>query len=234
MKAHAEKEFDRYAGSYEADLETSIPDALAEGDYFAQYKIDILAARMSGRSQSTILDFGCGVGLSLSLLRERFPASEVRGYDVSSESLKLARERVGTVHLTDDLDTLPAAGFDIILAANVFHHIPPAERIDAFTRCHGLLRDGGRMFLFEHNPLNPVTRRVFERCSFDRDAEMIRRPEAIRLARSGGLVVVRADYTLFFPKQLSMLRPLERFLCRLPLGAQYCLELTPDTSARPI
>jgi SAM-dependent methyltransferase len=234
MNEQVEKEFDRYARAYEADLATSIPGSLSDGHYFAEYKIEWVARRMAGRAQTAVLDFGCGVGLSLALLKQRFPHAALYGYDVSSESLNLARSRAQSAKLTDDADSLPARGFDVIFAANVFHHIPVAERIAAFRLCRDLLREDGRFFLFEHNPLNPLTRYVFERCSFDRDAEMIPRPEAMRLAGIAGLSVVRADYTLFFPKQLALLRPLERLLGRLPIGAQYCIELssrTPDGQA---
>src|SRR5262249_50895625 len=110
--------------------------------------------------------------------------------------------------------------------ANVFHHIPCADRIAVMARCKSLMRTGGRLFLFEHNPLNPVTRRIFERCPFDQGATMLRRREALVLAEAVGLSVIRSEYTLFFPRQLRLLRPFERLLGWFPLGAQYCVEMT--------
>jgi hypothetical protein len=83
------------------------------------------------------------------------------------------------------------------------------------------------MGIFEHNPLNPLTRYVFEHCVFDRDAEMIPRNKLIEEAAGAGLSVRNKEYTLFFPKPLAAFRPLERWLGWLPLGAQYYLELTP-------
>ena len=225
MNKRTPPEFDHYAGRYEADLKQSIPSSLAEDQYFAEYKIRYVAHRIGSHDPMSLLDFGCGVGRSLCLLNKQFPNTELWGYDVSTQSVELARQHAKMAHLTSNLDDLPIAGLDVIFAANVFHHIPHAERMGALAQCKRLLRDNGRIFLFEHNPFNPVTRFIFERCPFDEGAVMLRRREAIALAEKVGLSVVRSDYTLFFPRQLSFLRPMERLLGWLPLGAQYCVEM---------
>jgi SAM-dependent methyltransferase len=218
-------EFDQYADRYESDLRGSIPAALAEDRYFAEYKVLHVSRRLDGRQPRTFLDFGCGIGRSLCLVNEHFPGTKLWGYDVSSDSIALARERAGMANLTSNLDELPAGSFDVVFAANVFHHIPLGERVQSLAMCKRLLASGGRLFVFEHNPLNPVTRSIFERCPYDADAVMVPRREMFGLAEKAGLQVVRSDYTLFFPRQLSLLRPLEAALGWLPLGAQYCVEL---------
>ena len=81
------------------------------------------------------------------------------------------------------------------------------------------------MFLFEHNPFNPVTRHIFERCPFDADAEMLPMKEARTLADNAGLRINRCGYTLFFPRQLSFLRGLEPMLRGIPIGAQYYVQM---------
>lgn len=225
MKKITPPEFDHYADRYETDLKKSIPVAFSEDQYFAEYKIRYIAHRIGVHAPKSLLDFGCGVGRSLGLLNTQFPDTELWGFDVSAQSVKLARQHAGTANLTSNLNDLPVGGLDVIFAANVFHHIPPKERMEALSHCKRLLRDGGRVFLFEHNPFNPVTRLIFERCAFDEGAVMLRLREVVKLAESVGLNVVRSDYTLFFPRQLSFLRPMERLLGWLPLGAQYCVEM---------
>lgn len=219
-------EFDQYAERFEEDMRQSIPAAFAEGQYFAEYKIRHVARRLLGHDVTSFLDFGCGVGHSLCFAHAQFPNAELWGYDVSTQCLEFARQRVSIAKLTSDLNNLPTSGFDVIFAANVFHHIPFANRIAVMAQCKSLLRASGRLFLFEHNPLNPVTRRIFERCPFDKGATMLRRREALLLAAAVGLSVIRSDYTLFFPRQLRLLRPFEHMLGWVPLGAQYCVEMT--------
>lgn len=226
MNKNSLPEFDQYATRYQADLNQSIPSAFAEDSYFAEYKIRYISRRIGSNHPTRLLDFGCGIGRSLSLLNKQFPNAELWGYDVSSQSVELASQQyLGIAHLTSNLDDLPIAGFDIIFTANVFHHIPLTERIEALIRCKRLLSNSGRIFLFEHNPFNPVTRLIFERCPFDKGAVMLKQREALSLAEKAGLKVVRSDYTLFFPHQLSFLRPMEQLLGWLPLGAQYCVEM---------
>jgi ubiquinone/menaquinone biosynthesis C-methylase UbiE len=224
MNRQPDPEFDRFAANYEEMLQASLPASQAEDPYYAEYKVRHMAARMP--TPSKVLDFGCGVGKSLPLLRQQFPHAELWGYDVSPDSLRLAQGAAPEARLTTDWQAMPANGLEMILAANVFHHIPPAEQPSTLQGCRKLLKPGvGRMFIFEHNPFNPVTRRVFERCPFDAHANMIPRSHMLELCTATGLRVVRSDFTLFFPKQLAALRPLERWLGWIPLGAQYCVEL---------
>lgn len=218
-------EFDQYARKYDQVLGQAIPDSLNEDSYFAEYKIALAARRCGGSNPLRILDFGCGSGRGLPFLQKYFPKSELWGYDVSPESLAVARGRSSTAHLVQDWANIAPHRFDLIMAANVFHHIPKAERSATLDRCREVLSDIGQIYLFEHNPYNPVTRRVFERCPFDVEAEMLSRKHALALAEGAGLRVVHRGYTLFFPRPVSFLRPLESMMEWLPLGAQYYVQM---------
>jgi hypothetical protein len=74
--------------------------------------------------------------------------------------------------------------------------------------------------LFEHNPLNPLTRKAVRGCKFDRDAELLGRRETARLLTEAGLFP-RRRYIEFFPRESGLLRRIEVRLGWLPLGAQY-------------
>jgi SAM-dependent methyltransferase len=219
-------EFDQYADQYDRLLSDTIPDSLNEDGYFAEYKISLMHALLGDVMPARILDFGCGAGRSLPFLDRYFPSSELWGYDVSPESIRLAAQRVPRASLHSDWNSIASTTFDVVIATNVFHHIPPAERSLALMQCRQVLADQGQMFLFEHNPFNPVTRWIFERCPFDQDAEMLSMKSARNLASTIGMRIVDAGYTLFFPRPLAWLRPLERSLRWLPLGAQYYVQMT--------
>ena len=218
-------EFDKFADEYDQVLGETIPDGLNENTYFAEYKIALMAARLKGRSVVRILDFGCGAGRSLPFLKRYFPNSEIWGYDVSTESLKTASSHSPEANLFSDWSTLGEVQFDAIIAANVFHHIPVVERLRALLMCRESLTVGGQMFMFEHNPYNPMTRWIFERCPFDADAEMLNLSAALDLANKAGYTSEHHAYTLFFPKPLAFLRSIEPWLKRLPLGAQYYVQM---------
>jgi len=217
-------EFDRFADSYDQTLKAALPAGLDEDQYFARYKIDFLSRATRQRAVASVLDFGCGAGRSLAYLVAAFPQAVVAGYDPSAESIRLAAERVPAAKVTDDWAAASQRRFDLVLGANVFHHVPRADISPWLRRCGEALAPGGSLFIFEHNPWNPATRYVFERCPFDSDAKMIPRRELVDLGKQAGLEVKASSYTLFFPKPLKVFRPIERWLGWLPLGAQYCVE----------
>jgi hypothetical protein len=93
--------------------------------------------------------------------------------------------------------------------------------MQALGYCHERLRTGGRLFVFEHNPYNPVTRHLVNTCPFDADAVLLTRAETVALLKTAGLEPSAAAYCLFFPRLLAGLRPLETWLGWLPLGGQY-------------
>lgn len=218
-------EFDQYAAQYDQVLDDTIPDGLSEDRYFAEYKISLMKARIGKIKPVRILDFGCGAGRSLPYLRQYFPDAELWGYDVSSASLKVAAERIPFVKLFSNWDAIIDIRFDAIIAANVFHHIPSVERQQALVQCHESLTTKGQMFLFEHNPLNPAARWIFERCPFDADAEMLSLKTTLDLIWKAGFNSEQHGYTLFFPRPLAFLRWLEPWLINLPFGAQYYVQM---------
>lgn len=218
-------EFDQFAENYNEVLADSMPAGLAEDRYFAEYKIQIIADRLKGRPVKRILDYGCGAGRSLVFLKAFFPDAEIWGYDVSGDSLKEAAIANPDATLHSDLNAITDGCFDAILMANVMHHIPLDQRSNAMEVCREKLGKDGAMFVFEHNPYNPLTRHVFERCPFDVDAEMLNLRTMVQLARDSNFSITRSAYTLFFPKPLKFLRPAERALQKLPLGAQYYVQL---------
>ncbi len=88
------------------------------------------------------------------------------------------------------------------------------------TTIHELLAPGGRLVIFEHNPLNPVTRRAVAACPFDDNAVLLWPWEVKNLLRGVNLVEIDLDFIVFFPRALSPMRPLEPKLSWLPMGAQ--------------
>lgn len=222
--------FDRYARAYRDLHRTSVQASGEEPDYFAAYKVDYLAASLDSKAAASpmeILDFGCGVGGSIAHLRRQFPTAGLFGADVSGESLDLAGQAHPDVtfsRIGSDRIELPSASVDVVMAACVYHHIPPAERAHWTGEIHRVLRPGGRLYVFEHNPRNPLTQKVVRDCPFDDDAILLQSKETRTLFTQAGFGDIRLDYIVFFPRQLAWLRSCEKLLGWLPLGAQYVVQ----------
>jgi hypothetical protein len=75
--------------------------------------------------------------------------------------------------------------------------------------------------VFEHNPLNPLTRYAVSRCELDEDAVLLGARAVRELLAGAGLAVGERAHLLFFPWAGGPWRWLEGKLRGVPLGAQY-------------
>ena len=212
-------DFDQYAGQYEAILAAQTNFFDGDSNYFARYKIE-LAQQLVG-NVNTVLDFGCGIGRSMPHLREVFPNAEIVGCDPSNESLAMAREQNPSCRFVSMDELGEDTKFDLVIASCVFHHIPPQDRQMAIRYCYSRLKEGGHFIIFEHNPLNPLTVHAVNTCEFDEHAKLIRAGQMLKRCSLAGFSSKLHRYRIFFPRSLRYLRPLERYLTWLPLGAQY-------------
>ncbi len=227
-----EPEFDAVADEYEALHSENVRASGYSTAYFAEYKVREVADYLAGRGRAgqelAVLNFGCGIGNTEGFLRRHLPAAVIYGVDVSPRSIAHAQSRhrdLAGVHFSVyDGETLPwNFAFDVIFVANVLHHVPRPEHVAMLRMLRGSLRPGGTLFLFEHNPWNPVTVRAVKTCAFDRGAVLLSPRYARRILAQAGFRWCGLRFTLFFPKLLAALHPLEKFLRKVPLGAQYYL-----------
>lgn len=222
-----EAEFDTFADEYLADHAENIRITGEDPAYFARYKLDELRRLWSLRRFSepgSVLDFGSGIGASLPHLAQAFPAADITAFDVSRRSLAIAAQRHGQIASFvhgHDTDALEERGFDLIFTSCVFHHIEADRHEGLLAGLRSRLRPGGKLVVFEHNPINPVTRYIVATCSFDVNAVLIPARRLAALQRRAGFARVECRFTGFFPHALARLRRYEPFLARLPLGAQY-------------
>lgn len=221
-------DFDRFAGSYNELLREKTSFFTDDEKYFARYKVEI-ARGLLERAPARILEFGCGIGRNIPFLREAFPAAEIMGSDVSEKSLETARaENPGTHFWTEGRSEGERSGFDLVFVAGVFHHIPPGERAGAAQTIHSRLNPGGSVVVFEHNPLNPVTRKIVNDCPYDEGVILLRMGEMRALLDRAQLRAAGGGYSLFFPPRLKALTRFERYLRVLPLGGQYWVRAAKD------
>jgi SAM-dependent methyltransferase len=216
------KNFDEYAEDYDTILKEKLKVFGEETDYYAESKIRIIQENIR-KSPARILEFGCGIGTNIRWLLDFFPNASVFGCDVSERSLEKASSRYQSVNFFPIKDDCidPSGRFDVVLVANVFHHILPEQREETMKKLANYVADGGEIFIFEHNPCNPLTRYIVHICPFDKDVTLLWPKETRCLCDRAGFKVVSRKYILFFPSFLKKLRSLEAKLGWLPLGGQY-------------
>jgi SAM-dependent methyltransferase len=218
-------EFDRYAEKYDSALAKGLSVSGESKEYFAEGRVQWLGKCLGrmGHEAGALVDFGCGIGSTTPYLLKLPGAKSVLGLEVSPESLKVAERTHGSTRVRFELSSQyrPAGNLDLAFCNGVFHHIPPAARADAVNYIFETLRPGGLFSLWENNPWNPGTRYLMSRIPFDRDAIMLSHLEVRKLLREAGFEILRMDFLFVFPRALKSLRPMERWMTGLPIGAQY-------------
>ncbi|HEY5124819.1 MAG TPA: class I SAM-dependent methyltransferase [Ignavibacteria bacterium] len=216
-------DFDHYAEDYDRVLAEDLSMFGEESRYFAEYKIKLVREKLSDKPLN-ILDFGCGIGRNLKYFNKFFPEANISGCDISAKSIEIAQKNnpdSAFFILNDENIKKHINKFDLIFTSCVFHHIQPALRIDSMNQIDSMLKVKGIFFIFEHNPYNPVTRKIVKDCIWDEDAILLNTKEMLALTEGIGFKLKEMKYTLFFPAFLKLFRFSEKYLGSLPLGGQY-------------
>jgi ubiquinone/menaquinone biosynthesis C-methylase UbiE len=219
-------EFDDYADSYTDAVQNSIDFCGQELEYFtrrkAEHLLEIMRRNVGDPARLSVLDVGCGVGATDALLAS--DVGDLHGVDMSSESVERARHRNPTVtyraYAGEELPYADAS-MDVAFAICVLHHVDVADRAAFVAELRRVVRPGGLVVVFEHNPYNPLTRKVVRDCPFDEGVVLIEQRTARNLLSEAGLRPFESRYIIYFPFDKRFVAPVERKLGWLPLGAQH-------------
>lgn len=217
-------DFDNYIENYNQLLNDNTKLFSSNEEYFARYKVDVIRRR-TRTSVRRLLEYGCGIGRNITFLQQAFPDALIMGSDISTASLEFARNKNPHVQFIHEKETPPSiGGFDLILVAGVYHHVPITQRQQITKILFTRLAPGGLLFVFEHNPYNPVTRHIVNTCPYDRDAILLRPSEMKQYLQKSGFYVEHSSYCLFVPPRFSRLTFLEKKMGWLPLGGQFWIQ----------
>ena len=126
--------FDRRIGTYEEHM----------SPWREHYKwiADILPDNIE-----RILDIGCGTGLELDKIFERFPSLDVTCVDISEEMLRVLEKKHGHRSLTvirgDYFTQELGKNYDAVIAFETLHHFTRDQKTKLFRRLRSALADGG-------------------------------------------------------------------------------------------
>jgi ubiquinone/menaquinone biosynthesis C-methylase UbiE len=218
--------FDVYDKSYTKAVQASIDFCGLPHNFFMAAKADVLreliGSSFTPGQKPTALDVGCGIGTFHPYIRDLFGRS--CGTDVSASCIEQAkRNNPGVEYKACTGAGLPYADaeFDLAMAICVLHHVPVMDRARFIAEMQRVTRRGGVVCVIEHNPFNPLTRLSVARCEFDRDAVLLRSRQTEQLLADVRLRNVTSRYFLLLPSAAPLPRRVERWLARLPVGAQY-------------
>lgn len=218
--------FDAYGHSYASSVNDAVAFTGLSLDFVtkvkADYIVDLAIQHCGAHSHLSVMDIGCGIGNFHPLLKPKF--ERLVGVDISPVSIDLARENnAGVDYQLYDGHRLPYPNncFDVAFTVCVMHHVPPDQWPDFTSEMLRVLKPDGLALVFEHNPANPLTMRIVNRCPFDADAVLLPRRRTINLLKDAGFRDVRARSILSVPPAGHLLRWVDRMFGRLPFGAQY-------------
>ena len=224
-------EFDAYSRAYDQAVNESIAFTGLSVDYFtrvkADYLIDLIADHSGDPKKVSVLDVGCGVGNYHKLIVDR--VGMVTGVDVSESCIEVAKKHNPQVNYQayeGERLPFPDATFDVAFTVCVMHHVPPAQWPLFTTEMKRVLKPGGMVAVFEHNPRNPLTQRIVSNCVFDKTAVLLPYQTTRKLVEGAGFrdIVDRSIINILPSGRL--LRSLDLGLGRLRLGAQYFVKAT--------
>jgi 2-polyprenyl-6-hydroxyphenyl methylase/3-demethylubiquinone-9 3-methyltransferase len=101
----------------------------------------------AGPAPSSILELGCGEGAVTSRLSRAFPDAAILGVDVTPRVGRLFDGRGDKVSFeqkpVQQVALERPGSFDLLIAVDVIHHIPPAERLSVLQAARKTLASGG-------------------------------------------------------------------------------------------
>jgi SAM-dependent methyltransferase len=219
-------DFDTHATAYEEKVDRSVSFTGRDGAFYARRKVELLEEivrpRLGSLQGLSVLDVGCGTGTT-----DRHFVSRVRslhGVDISEEMLVQARRRVPTADFSwYDGDKLPFAdeSFDLVVAISVLHHVPFSKRFKIVSEMVRVTRSQGFVAVFEHNPLNPLTRHAVNTCETDENELLLSSHHVVALLKEAADKDPELRHFLFSPLGGAIGCSLDRHLRRVRLGAQY-------------
>jgi hypothetical protein len=105
----------------------------------------------------------------------------------------------------------------VVIAVCALHHVPKSDRFKLVNEMVRVVRSQGIVAIFEHNPLNPLTRHAVNTCEFEKDAIQLCSRETTDMLRDVAHAQAGLCHYLYFPLGGRVGLALDR----LPQAGQY-------------
>src|SRR5271154_618703 len=142
-------EFDAFASSYNEHLNHSVRISGDTSDYFAAYKAAFIARKIAPNG-GKLLDYGCGIGLLAGHLKRSFPNVQIDGFDVSQDCVGQIDKSLAQRGVFTSDSNVAGHSYDVIVLANVLHHVKPANRANLLLDIRSRLSGKRKLVNFQH------------------------------------------------------------------------------------
>ncbi len=174
-------------------------------DYVLRDAVADLRYMIGGRLRpgATMLEAGCGIGLSFPLLDEHFQPKKIIGFDIDEASLQKAaatprdcNAEIDLVHGTASHMEFPDNSFDLIFCHQLIHHVKDQPRV--LKELYRVLAPGG--YLLSSESCRNFIESIWVRLLF-RHPKMVQKTadEYIQLMKNAGFEMGEHDVKKWVP-----------------------------------
>lgn len=196
-------------------------------EHYLHRRADYLLRNAPGQRA---LDVGAGTGVLAERLTHR--GLSVVALDPFPQMLEQVQRRqpaIETVVAHGDAIPFPDDTFDLTYSVAVMHHIADPDRVrQTIAEMVRVTRPGGRVVIWDHNPLNPYWPIIMRRVPQDNGAErLIPMAELIAGLTDAGAVILRAERRSLMPefvpeRFMPLARAIERMAEMTPGARRFC------------
>lgn len=218
----SEENFDEIAAEYDESLPAHVVA------HYLDKRVRFISEHTGAPGRG--LDVGCGTGV----LAARLAALgwEMEGIDPSQGMLDVmardAPEVKGARAFGDDLP-FDGDGFDLVVTVAALHHVADPDAVrGTLVEMARVVRPGGRIVVWDHNPRNPYWKLLMARVPQDDGTErLIPEAEVLGGLDAGGAKVLSSDQLGFVPdfvppRMLPAMAKVEGAVERTPLLRRLC------------
>jgi SAM-dependent methyltransferase len=216
-RAEEQTNFDAIAGIYDSVF----PPHIIE--HYVKRRTSYLLRHAAVHGQS-VLDVGAGTGLLAERLSDLgLGVVALDPFPQMLGQLQQRRPDIATVEARGDDIPFPNNAFDLTYSVAVMHHIAEPSLVRrTLSEMVRVTRPGGRVVVWDHNPLNCYWSLLMRRVPQDTGAErLVPLPELVAGLRDAGADIVRTERLGLMPDFVP------RWLLAPAAGVERAVEATP-------
>lgn len=112
---------------------------------------DMLISLIGNAENKKIIDYGCGPGILISILRDS--GATAGAFDISPEMRKLCAEKIGHENIYEYVEDIPENYFDVAICNLVLCIVDESEAENIVSNIRRIISENGKAYIGFCNPL---------------------------------------------------------------------------------